>query len=73
MDASKRLTLAQLPPILILHLKRFLYDKQGGCQKLQKEIDYTAELEVNRGEYSSVVAVIESTPCIALLASRLPC
>jgi ubiquitin carboxyl-terminal hydrolase 10 len=54
-DASKRLTLAQLPPILILHLKRFLYDKQGGCQKLQKEIDYTAELEVNRDFLAEVI------------------
>ena len=40
-EASKSMTLEELPPILVLHLKRFVYDGSGkGSQKLCKNIDF---------------------------------
>ncbi|XP_794239.4 ubiquitin carboxyl-terminal hydrolase 10 isoform X1 [Strongylocentrotus purpuratus] len=47
-EAFRRITLEELPPVLILHLKRFLYDKSGGCQKLMKKIEYAMEIEINK-------------------------
>lgn len=62
MEASRSLHLEELPPILILHLKRFIYDiTSGGCQKLLKNIDFPVDLEIpkdilspqSRGKYSA--------------------
>ncbi|CAB4069129.1 USP10 [Lepeophtheirus salmonis] len=37
----------ELPPVLILHLKRFIYNEtSGGCQKLLKRIDFPVDLEI---------------------------
>ncbi|XP_069492361.1 ubiquitin carboxyl-terminal hydrolase 10 isoform X2 [Ambystoma mexicanum] len=45
-EISRRVTLEGLPPVLVLHLKRFVYEKTGGCQKLIKNIDYPVDLEI---------------------------
>nr|CAB3267543.1 ubiquitin carboxyl-terminal hydrolase 10-like [Phallusia mammillata] len=45
-DASRQQTLEVLPPILILHLKRFVYDKNGGLKKIDKRMEYKTELVV---------------------------
>ena len=50
-DAHRRTTLARLPPILILHLKRFVFNVTGGSQKLQKHVQYSIDLEVGKGEF----------------------
>lgn len=34
----------QLPPILIVHLKCFLYDEADGAKKINKPISYTVNL-----------------------------
>jgi hypothetical protein len=34
----------QLPPILIVHLKCFLYDEADGTKKINKSISYTVNL-----------------------------
>lgn len=49
-DADRNMSLSHLPPILILHLKRFLYDESSsqGCQKLLKKVDFPVDLEVPR-------------------------
>lgn len=47
-EASYQTFLDQLPPILILHLKLFVYDKDGGSKKLNKKIDYKVDLELPR-------------------------
>lgn len=39
----------ELPPVLVLHLKRFVFEKTGGCQKLTKNIDYPVDLEISKG------------------------
>lgn len=48
-EISRRVTLEELPPVLVLHLKRFVFEKTGGCQKLVKNIDYPVDLEISKG------------------------
>lgn len=48
-EASRNLSLEELPPILILHLKRFVYNgNTGGCQKVMKQVDFSVDLEIGR-------------------------
>ncbi len=62
-DASRSMSLEELPPVLVLHLKRFVYDQggsnspsssasasvsPGGCQKLLKPIDVPPDLEIQK-------------------------
>ena len=44
--ATKQVFIENLPPILILHLKRFQYDSSGGTQKIWKRVGYPLELEI---------------------------
>jgi len=47
-DAHQQVLIESLPPILVLHLKRFLYDTQvGDVVKIGKPISFTAELEID--------------------------
>ncbi|KIJ59679.1 hypothetical protein HYDPIDRAFT_177724 [Hydnomerulius pinastri MD-312] len=47
LDATQLVQIDSLPPILILHLKRFLYDASaGGVAKVGKQVSFTPELEV---------------------------
>lgn len=50
MDVVRHLTLEELPPVLILHLKFFVYDKDGGSQKLLKNFEYGIDLEITKGK-----------------------
>lgn len=43
------MTLEELPPVLVLHMKRFVFEKTGGCQKLVKNVDYPVDLEISKG------------------------
>ncbi|XP_034432859.1 ubiquitin carboxyl-terminal hydrolase 10 isoform X6 [Hippoglossus hippoglossus] len=54
-EISRRVTLEELPPVLVLHLKRFVFEKTGGCQKLIKNIDYPVDLEISKDLLSSGV------------------
>uniref|UniRef100_A0A8B9HYX8 ubiquitinyl hydrolase 1 n=1 Tax=Astyanax mexicanus TaxID=7994 RepID=A0A8B9HYX8_ASTMX len=54
-EISRRVTLEELPPVLVLHLKRFVFEKTGGCQKLIKNIDYPVDLEISKGTLDSGV------------------
>jgi len=48
-EASRNLSLEELPPILILHIKRFVYDgTTGGCQKVMKHVEFSVDLEISR-------------------------
>jgi ubiquitin carboxyl-terminal hydrolase 10 len=49
-DATKQIFLETLPPVLVLHVKRFVYDNIGGVQKLQKHIRYDLELTIKSGK-----------------------
>ncbi|XP_037545538.1 ubiquitin carboxyl-terminal hydrolase 10 isoform X2 [Nematolebias whitei] len=54
-EISRKVTLEELPPVLVLHLKRFVFEKTGGCQKLTKNIDYPVDLEISKDLLSSGV------------------
>lgn len=45
-SATKQVFIDTLPPVLILHLKRFQYDNAGGTQKIWKKVGYPLELEI---------------------------
>lgn len=50
--ATKQLSIETLPPVLILHLKRFQYDNSGGTQKIWKKIGYPLELEIPKDVFA---------------------
>ena len=39
-DATKKIDLWKLPPVLIIHLKRFKYDRYGSRVKLENFVDF---------------------------------
>ena len=54
-EASQQVLIEALPPILVLHLKRFLYDTGvGGVVKVGRQIRFGPELEVGHGAFSLV-------------------
>jgi ubiquitin carboxyl-terminal hydrolase 10 len=44
--ATKQVFIESLPPVLILHLKRFQFDAKGGTMKIWKKVGYPLELEI---------------------------
>ena len=48
-NATRRIVLEDLPRVLILHLKCFVYDKSGGSQKITKEVEFDTEMDLNKG------------------------
>lgn len=50
--ATKQVFIETLPPVLILHLKRFQYDNAGGTQKIWKKVGYPLELEMPKEVFS---------------------
>ncbi|KAI8972996.1 hypothetical protein BDB01DRAFT_844989 [Pilobolus umbonatus] len=46
-EATKQVYLEGLPPVLILHVKRFVFDNVGGVQKLIKRVNYGAKLTID--------------------------
>ena len=48
-EATRRITLETLPPVLVLHLKWFVYDKSGGSQKQLKKVEFTETLDISKG------------------------
>ncbi|KXN91225.1 Ubiquitin carboxyl-terminal hydrolase 10 [Leucoagaricus sp. SymC.cos] len=46
-DASQRVLIDALPPVLVLHVKRFCYDTTvGGVVKVMKQVRFDPELEI---------------------------
>jgi ubiquitin carboxyl-terminal hydrolase 10 len=49
-DATLQVQVDSLPPTLVLHMKRFLYDKKAsGVVKIGKQITFGPELELPAG------------------------
>ena len=49
-EASKQVLIEALPPVLVLHLKRFLYDTAArGVVKIGKRVQFTPELKILLG------------------------
>jgi ubiquitin carboxyl-terminal hydrolase 10 len=59
-EASQQVTLEALPPILVLHLERFLYDGTAdGIVKISKPIQFAPELEISLGTiFSSFISSV---------------
>ncbi len=52
-SATKQVFIEDLPPVLILHLKRFQFDWQGnGTVKIWKKVGYPLDLEIPREIFS---------------------
>jgi ubiquitin C-terminal hydrolase len=50
-DARQQLLIEALPPVLILHLKRFRHDAvAGGAIKISKPVQFSSELEIPLGK-----------------------
>ncbi|CAO3587937.1 unnamed protein product [Absidia cylindrospora] len=47
-DATKQVYLENLPPVLILHVKRFVFDNVGGVQKLRKQVHYSSKMTIQQ-------------------------
>lgn len=45
-NATKQIFIETLPQVLILHLKRFQYDSNGGTQKIWRKVGYPLDLEI---------------------------
>jgi ubiquitin carboxyl-terminal hydrolase 10 len=49
-EACRQMLIEVLPPVLVIHLKRFLYDPAvGGVVKIGKSIQFTPDLEIPPG------------------------
>jgi ubiquitin carboxyl-terminal hydrolase 10 len=48
-EAWRQVSLEELPPVFILHLKRFVYEKNG-ILKINKKLEYSVDLEIGKGE-----------------------
>jgi hypothetical protein len=58
-EASQQVLIEELPPILVLHLKRFLYDAAAdGIIKINKPVRFAPELKVPLGMYFSFVSPV---------------
>ena len=57
-EASQQVFVEVLPPILVLHLKRFLYDSADGIVKVSKHVRFAPELEIPLGEIFSFVCPV---------------
>jgi ubiquitin carboxyl-terminal hydrolase 10 len=65
--ASQQIHIEALPPVLVLHLKRFLYDAiADGIVKISKPVKFASELEIPLGTLLSF-----AFPMLAWL--RIPC
>ena len=52
LDALQQVLIEALPSVLILHMKRFLYDtKVGDVVKVGKQVSFSSELDVPPGMY----------------------
>lgn len=49
-EASRRTSIEELPLVLIFHLKYFVFDRKGGCQKIHKALDIPVNLEIPKGK-----------------------
>ena len=53
-EASQQVLVDALPPVLVLHMKRFCYDKDlGGVGKVLKGVKVHPELEIPKGVFVS--------------------
>jgi hypothetical protein len=69
-EATKQLFLEELPPVLVLHLKRFSYNNVGGIQKNHKVVGYGGELDISPSILSSAAKNASKTVKYRLTAGE---
>jgi hypothetical protein len=58
-EGSQEVLLEALPPVLVLHLERFLYDAAAdGIVKISKFVQFAPELEIPLGTIISFVSLV---------------
>jgi hypothetical protein len=51
-NAQQQVLIEALPPVLVLHIKRFCYDKEsGGVVKVGKRVRFSGELDIGSGGF----------------------
>ena len=61
-DARKQVCIEALPPILVLHLKRFMFDEVGGVQKNCKQISYPLRFHIDAEVQSAPLRRVDLSP-----------
>ena len=60
-EASQQVLIEVLPPVLVLRLKRFLYDAAAdGIVKVSKPIQFAPELDIPIG---AIFSFVSESPC----------
>jgi ubiquitin carboxyl-terminal hydrolase 10 len=58
-EASQQVLIEALPPVLVLHLKRFLYDvAEDGIVKISKPVKFAPELQIPSGMTFTLVSPV---------------
>jgi ubiquitin carboxyl-terminal hydrolase 10 len=58
-EASQQVLIEALPPVLVLHLKRFLYDVAADAiNKINKAVQFAPELDIPLGTIFSLVSPV---------------
>lgn len=72
-EATRRTTFEHLPPILILHLKAFVYQKNGGSVKVCKNVEFDCTLEISKGNipFGIFFSLLKFNPFSDLLSSNV--
>ena len=60
------MALVHLPPVLILHLKRFLFNSTGS-QKINKHVGYDMNLEISKGELKRYTVLLNLLKCSSVV------
>ena len=74
-EASRKVLIERLPPVLVLHLKRFLYDEAAdGIIKISRPVQFAPELDIPLGKISLFVSLVlvraESSLWLGLLRNH---
>lgn len=74
-DATQQVLIDALPPILILHIKRFCYDTTvGGVVKVGKQVLFGPELEIGPGRFfenSDLLVFVDDGGLIDLMSTMV--
>ena len=56
LDATQQVLIEALPPVLIMHMKRFLYDiKVNDVVKVGKQVSFSPELDIPSGSFHDFI------------------
>jgi ubiquitin carboxyl-terminal hydrolase 10 len=64
-EAWQQVSLEELPPVLLLHLKWFDY-KPDGCSKIMKTVEYSVDLRIENSEFEFITQIKQTTYLILI-------